>query len=126
MRGPALHQFVIPGRVKIITIPAGIGKIREPFPGNKTGLVIEELAVSHFPGRGDDLAPYPGVLFRIAGPPEQRRYMFLRGKARHLIGKEGKKSDFVYPVDQLSPGTDPVRIIPVEAFHNPCAAFIGH
>ena len=37
----ALDQFVIPCRVKVISVPAGICKAGEPFPGNESGLVIK-------------------------------------------------------------------------------------
>ena len=122
----ALYQLVVPGRVKIIPVPARIGKAREPLPGNEPGPSAEELSVSNFPGRRDDLPPDPGVLLGIAGPPEKRRDVLLRGKARHLVGKQRQETDFIDPVDQLAPGTDPVRVIPVQSFHDPFASFIGH
>ena len=68
----ALYQLIVPGRVKIIPVPARIGKAGKPLPGNEPGPSAEELSVSNFPGRGDDLPPDPGVLLGIAGPPEKR------------------------------------------------------
>ena len=123
---PALDKLVIPRRIEVVTVPACICKIGEPFPGDESGLVIKKLPVCHLAGRRNDLTPLPGILLRIAGPPEEGRDVLLRGEARHLIGKERQETDFIDPADQLPPGTDPPGIIPVQTLHDPFTAFICH
>ena len=123
---PALNKSILPGRIEIVAVPAGIGEVWKPFPGDKACLVVEKFTVSHLPGRRDDLPPLPGILLRISGPPEKGRNMLLRRKARHLIGKKREESHFIDPVDKFAPGTNPIWIVPFQTFHNPGSVFICH
>ena len=78
-------QFLVPAAVKVIAVPPPVGEVREPGLGDEPCLPTKELPVGHLSAAGDEAVPLPGILLRIAGPPEEVGGVLLRGEAIHLV-----------------------------------------
>ena len=104
-------QFLVPAAVEVIAVPPPVGEVREPGFGDKPCLPTEELPVGHLSAACDEAAPLPGILLRIAGPPEEIGGVLLRREAVHLVFEQGQEADLVDPVDQFLPALDAGGIV---------------
>ena len=100
-RNRVIDRLILAGRkpiiitgVKVIAIPAEIGKVGKPFPTDKACPAAEEFPIYAASASGNRPFPFPRTV-RIFGKPQLWRAALLDGKAGNFPCEKGQKAPFL-------------------------------
>ena len=118
--------FILEQSIKVVAIPAVVGKYRQPFPGNKPGFFCKEFSVKNIMSFCNGNPPSPRIPHGIIGPPIFCRCLFFQGESQNLVLKKRKKTNPVDIFDCLIHTVDAFWIIPCYSMNDPLSCFVSH
>ena len=118
--------FILKQSIKIIAVPAVVGKYRQPFFGNKPGFFGKKFPVKNIMLFCNGNPPSPRIPHRIIRPPIFCHCPFLQRKPRNFVLKKRKKTNPVDIFDCFIHIVDAFRIIPCYSMNDPFPCFVSH
>ena len=110
----------------IISVPAVVGKYRQPLFGNKPGFFGKKFPVKNIMLFCNGNPPSPRIPHRIIRPPVFCHCSFFQRKPRNLVLKKRKKSNPVDIFDCFIHILDAFRIIPLYPMYDSLSCFVSH